>query len=157
MTDWRQWRPAPGQAGLLVLPRTVADVPDQDTGQDCLDRKQKDKILRFSRSANEEQCKNCPEQKVTKGEKNTNKKKKKAESNKKKKGKKGRNKNRADNKKNKRTRIKGGKTANKERPSETKISRYEETELENSKTEVIEDFGPFGNLFKSLVTRNTYL
>ena len=53
--------------------------------------------------------------------------------------------------------MKGKKAANKE-TSETKISRYEETKLDDSKSQVIqEDFGPFGNFFKSLVTRNTYL
>merc|ERR1711929_44421 len=41
------------------------------------------------RSANQEKCKNCPEGKVTKGEKNKNKKKKKNGRNKKKDGKKG--------------------------------------------------------------------
>ena len=88
---------------------------------------------------------------MAKGEKNKNKKKKKKDG--RKNGKKG-NKNRSDNKKNKRNRMK---EKNGENPNESKISRYEETELGDSKTEVIQDFGPFGNFFKSLVTRNTYL
>ena len=86
---------------------------------------------------------------MTKGNKNNNRKKKKKKN--------GKNNKRPVNKKNKASRMKGKKAANKE-TGETKISRYEETKLDDSKSQVIqEDFGPFGNFFKSLVTRNTYL
>ena len=143
----REWRADPSQTGPLARrparTRTVVDVPDQDTGQAKYLWQFVLKI--FSRSANREQCQqNCPEKKK--------KKKKKNGSNNKKNGKKGNNKNRGKNKKNKRIKMKGEKTSNKERSSEPLTSRYEETKLDDeSKTEAIEDFGPFGNFFKSLV------
>jgi len=48
-----------------------------------------------------------------------------------------------------------GKKASSQEIIEDNISRYEETKLDDSKTE--ENLGPFGNFLKSLVTQNTYL
>ena len=155
-----QLRPSLAQLAAQPRPGVSPVFPSKiQVRQRKLDWEQHDKILQiFSRSANRDQCnENCPEIKVTKGEKNKKKKKKKDRSDNKKEGKKGKNRNRKENKKNKRMNMKGKKTSNKENSSQSITSRFEETKLDDSKTEVTEDFGPFGNFLKSLITRNTYL